>query len=46
MNVGGGDWWAFDVIWVTILSLAFAMSQNLKETQSCFTYKLIQISHS
>ena len=26
VNVEGGDWWAFDVIWVTILCLAFAMS--------------------
>ena len=26
MNVGGSDWWVFDVIQVTILCLAFAMS--------------------
>ena len=36
MNAGGGDRWAFDVIWVTILCLAFATSLNLRETQSCF----------
>ena len=46
VNAEGGDWWAFDVIWVTILCLAFAMSKNLRETQSSFTYKFIQISHS